>query len=574
MSKTTNSPCSIELYYDWLKANPKKANKKILAVYSKLVDDIHNGKTVEYVNKQTGEIEQTEYVFDIEKAQRPIRFIESMCKHSKGKWAGKPVLLELWQKAHIEAIYGFVDSEHGLRKYRKAVLFVAKKNGKSTELSGLGLYGLTNDDEGGAEIYSIAKVRDQAKLVWTESKHMVGKSPELAKGLRTTISGIYYDRKDAKFEPVASETNSLDGKNPHYVLADEVWAWEDIGLLTIMEDGMSAREQPIFFETSTMGTVRNKVFDYEYEYCEKVIRGYLGEEGGIVDETLLPIIYELDSIDEWQDEECWYKANPNLNVSKSLEYMRNKVQKAVNSPMALTNILCKDFNVRQTAYSSWLSYEELNNESTYSDDEFRDCYCIGGCDLSSTNDLTCATLLGVKNGRFYVKQMYWIPDRYLENKITEDKIPYDKWRDRGLLRTSEGSKVNYTDVTDWFIEQVEKYELRPLWVGYDSWNANYWCDEMKAYGFDMVEVRQGAKTMSEPMKELRALLNDKEINYNNNPILKWCLSNMSVKADDNNNIRPYKEHQRQRIDGAVSLIDAMCIFYQNKNDYLNFVERG
>ena len=569
-----NSPCSIELYYEWLLQNPKKANRKIVSVYRKLMDDIRNGKTVQYVNKQTGEIEQTDYVFDIDKAQRPIRFIESMCKHSKGKWAGKPVILELWQKAHIEALYGFVDTEHGLRKYRKAVLFVAKKNGKSTELSGLGLYGLTNDDEGGAEVYSIAKVRDQAKLVWTESKHMVSKSPELAKGLRTTISGIYYDRKDAKFEPVASETNSLDGKNPHYVLADEVWAWEDMGLLSIMEDGMSAREQPIFFETSTMGTVRNKVFDSEYEYCEKVIKGYDGEEGGIVDETLLPIIYELDSIDEWQDEECWYKANPNLNVSKSLEYMRNKVQKAINSPMALTNILCKDFNVRQTAYSSWLSYDELNNESTYTDDEFRDCYCIGGCDLSSTNDLTCATLLGIRNGKHFVKQMYWIPDRYLDSKVIEDKIPYDRWKDRGLLRTSEGSKVNYTDVTEWFIEQVEKYELRPLWVGYDSWNAQYWCEEMRSYGFDMVEVRQGAKTMSEPMKELRAMLNDKEINYNNNPILKWCLSNMSVKADDNNNIRPYKEHQRQRIDGAVSLIDAMCIYYQNKQDYLNFIDRG
>ena len=572
--RKTSSLSDIEKYYEYLLENPKKANKKILAVYKKLVDDIKTPKTIEYVNKQTGEIETTTYIFDPEKAMRPIRFIESMCKHSKGKWAGKPVKLELWQKAHIEATYGFVDEETGLRKYRKVVIFVAKKNGKSTELSGIGLYGLTNDGEGGAEIYSIAKVKDQAKLVWQEAKHMMNKSPELVKGLRPTISGIYYDKKDAKFEPLASETNSLDGKNPHYVLADEVWAWEDMGLLDIMADGMSAREQPILFETSTMGTVRQKVFDQEYEYCEKVIKGYLGEEGGIVDETILPIIYELDTIDEWQDEECWYKANPNLNVSKSLEYMRNKVQKAKNSPSALTNLLCKDFNVRQTAYSSWLAYDELNNESTYTDEEFRDCYCIGGCDLSSTNDLTCATLLGYKNGNHYIKQMYWIPEKYLDQKVIEDKIPYDKWVALGLLRTSEGSKVNYTDVTNWFIEQVEKFELRPLWVGYDSWNAQYWCDEMKGYGFDMVEVRQGAKTMSEPMKELKAMLSDKELNYNNNPILKWCLSNMSVKTDENENIRPIKEHIRQRIDGAVSLIDAMCIYYQNKQEYLNFSDRG
>lgn len=570
----TNLPCSIESYYQFLLDHPKRANKKILAVYKHLTEDIKHPRTIEYVNKQDGEIETKTYVFDINKAQRPIRFIESMCKHSKGKWAGKPVLLELWQKAHIEAAYGFVDEETGLRKYKKVVIFVAKKNGKSTELSGIGLYGLTNDGEGGAEIYSIAKVKDQAKLVWQEAKHMVNKSPELAKGLRPTISGIYYDKKDAKFEPVASETNSLDGKNPHYVLADEVWAWEDMGLLSIMEDGMSAREQPIFFETSTMGTVRGKVFDEEYEYCEKVIKGYLGEEGGIVDETILPIIYELDTVDEWLDEECWYKANPNLGISKSFDYMRNKVQKAKNNPSALTNLLCKDFNVRQTSFSSWLTYEELNNESTYTDEEFRDCYCLAGCDLSSTNDLTCATLLGMKNGNMYVKQMYWIPERYLNAKVIEDKIPYDKWKANGIIRTSEGSKVNYTDVTDWFIEQVEKYGLRPLWVGYDSWNAQYWCEEMRGYGFDMVEVRQGAKTMSEPMKELKALLSDKKINYNNNPVLKWCLSNMSVKTDENENIRPIKEHQRQRIDGAVSLIDAMVVYYNNKQDFINLSSRG
>ena len=570
MPKTSLS-CSIIDYYDFLLKNPKKANKKILAVYSKLAKDIDTPQVIEYLDKSTGEVETKTYIFDPYKAQRPIRFIESMCKHSKGKWAGKPVLLELWQKAHIEAVFGFVDAETGMRKYRKVVIFVAKKNGKSTELSGIGLYGLTNDGEGGAEIYSIAKVKDQAKLVWQEAKHMVNKSPELLKGLRQTISGIYYDKKDAKFEPVASETTSLDGKTPHYVLADEVWAWEDMGLLSIMEDGMSAREQPIFFETSTMGTVRSKVFDQEYEYCEKVIKGYLGEEGGIVDETILPIIYELDSIDEWQDEECWYKANPNLGVSKSIEYMRNKVQKAKNNPSDLVNLLCKDFNVRQTSYSRWLTYEELNNESTY--DDFRDCYCVAGCDLSSTNDLTCGTLMGIRNGQLYVKQMYWIPEKNLNAKVIEDKIPYDKWKALGILRTSEGSKVNYTDVTNWFIEQVEQFGLRPLWVGYDSWNAQYWCEEMKGYGFDMVEVRQGAKTMSEPMKELKALLSDKQINYNNNPILKWCLSNMSVKADDNNNIRPIKEHQRQRIDGAVSLIDAMVVYYNNKQDFVNFCGR-
>lgn len=565
------SSSSIELYYQYLTEHPKRANDKILATYKKLSADVKRKNVVTYLDKNTGETQKNVFVFDHKKAEKIIRYIENVCKHSKGKWAGKPIKLELWQKAFLEAIYGFVNEETGLRKYRKAVLFIAKKNGKTTLGAGVGLYGLTSDDEGGAEIYSVATTREQAKMVWTEAKRMASKSPNLRKRLRSNISGIYYDNRDSFFMPLASQANSLDGKNVYYTLADEVWAWEDMELLDIMEDGMSAREQPLLLEMSTMGTVRGKVFDNEYEYCSKIIKGYKGEEGGIVDETVLPIIYELDNVNEWQDEECWYKANPNLGVSKGLDYMRDKVNKAKNSPIALTNLLCKDFNVRQTSLASWLSYEELNCELTYTDEEFSNVYCIAGCDLSSTTDLTCASLLGIKDGSFYVKQMYWIPENYLQEKVQHDQIPYDKWKALGWLRTSIGSKVDYTDVTKWFIEQIEKYDLRPLWVGYDSWNANYWTQEMKDYGFDMVEVRQGAKTFSPALKELKAMLKDKQINYNNNPILKWCLSNMSVKADDNDNIRPVKEHQSQRIDGAVSLLDALCVYQEKQNEYLNFI---
>jgi len=567
MTSTSN----IEKYYEYLLEHPKRANKKILAVYKKLVNDLKNGNKVEYVNKDTGEVETIEYVFDYSKSQRPIKFLEKFCCHSKGKWAGKPVVLELWQKAMLEAVYGFVDKETGLRKYKKVVFFVAKKNGKSFISSGIGLFGLTSDGEGGAEIYSVATTRDQAKIVWQEAKNMVGKSPALKKRCRRTINSIFYDKENAWFSPLASKTDSLDGKNPYYVLEDEVWAWTDMDMITIMEDGVSSREQPLILETSTMGTVREKVFDNEYSYCERIVKGYLCEPDGIIDETILPIIYELDEKSEWQDEEAWYKANPNLGVSKKIEYLRNQVQKAINDPTKLTNLLCKDFNVRQSSTSSWLTYEELNNESTYKDEEFKDCYCIGGCDLSSTTDLTCATLIGFKSGEMKVKQMYFIPESLLDKKVQEDKIPYDKWKALGWLRTSEGSRVNYSDVTNWFVEQVEKFELRPLWVGYDSWNAQYWCEEMKTFGFDMVAVRQGAKTMSTPMKQMKADLMDKKINYNNNPILKWCLSNMSIKSDENENIRPVKENQRARIDGAVSLIDAYCVYVERQQEYLGFI---
>ena len=563
----------IEEYYNKISSGEINACKKIKAVYKKLVDDLKKPKTVSFLNKITDEVEEHTYIFDEQKADRPIQFIEKYCKHSKGKWAGKPVILELWQKAHIQALYGFVDKETGLRKYRKFILFVGKKNGKSTEGSGLGLYQLTSDGEGGAEVYSVATQKDQAKIIWEEAKRMAAKSPALKKRTRRLVNGIFYDKTESLFKAVASETDSLDGLNGSAILADEIWAWRDKGLLDIMSDSISVREQPIIFEFSTMGKIREAVFDGEYEYAEAIIKGYDGLEGGIVDETTLPFIYELDDAKEWTNEKAWIKANPNLGITKTYKYLRDKVEKALKKPDELSNLLCKEFNVRTTAQEAWITFDTANNEEKYEMKDIYDTYAIGGVDLSSTTDLTCATILILKNNKKYVLQQYFIPSERLEFKINDDKIPYDKWEKRGLVTICEGAKVNYTDVTEWFLRMNDEYKISTLWIGYDPWNTQYWVDEMKANGFEMVEVRQGAKTMSNPMKQLEADLIEKKVNYNNNPILKWCLCNTSVKRDENDNIRPVKgQRQRARIDGTVSLIIAYCVLFEKLNDYLALQE--
>lgn len=551
---------SIEEYYKWIEKNPNKVCKKVKTIYKRLVDDIKKEKEVSFIKE--GKVETHKYHFDIEKAQRPIKFIEKFCKQSKGKWNGKQLKLELFQKAMIESAFGFVD-ENGFRKYKKVIFFVARKNGKSVLDSAIANYMLVADNEGGAEIYSIATKKEQAKIVWDEAKRMIKKSPALDKRIRCLIGGIYFDQKDSYFRALASDSNSLDGLNSHLVIADEVHAWKDKNLLDVMYDSMSAREQPMLLETSTMGTVRQNVFDIEYDYASQVI------DGVIQDETLLPIIYELDDEKEWTNEECWYKANPSLGVIKSVKDLRDKVERAKNNPIELVNLLCKDFNIRQNSMNAWLTFEDLNNEEIYS--EWKDSYCIGGCDLSSTTDLTCATLLGVVKGKIRVKQMYWIPSNYLEKKITEDKIPYDKWIKLGWMRLSGESKIDYHDITQWFIEEVQNNDLRPLWIGYDSWNAEFWKIEMQEYGFDMVEVRQGYKTESAPLKQMKADLMDKKINYNNNPILKWNLSNVAIKQDDNENIMITKEKSRQRIDGVASLMDAYVIYVNKQQEYLNYI---
>lgn len=553
----------IEEYNKWIEKNPNKVCKKIKKVYKKLLEDLKTPRTISFVNNTTGETETHTYVFDEAKAHRPINFAERYCRQSKGQWNGKLLKLELFQKAMLEAAFGFVDKDTGNRKYRKVIFFVARKNGKSVLDSAIATYMLTKDNEGGAEVYSVATKRDQSKIVWEESKKMINKSPDLKQSIRCLIGGIYYDKTDSFFRALASDSNSLDGLNSHLVIADEVHAWKDKNLLDVMYDSMSAREQPMLLETSTMGTVRQNVFDIEYDYAAQVI------DGTIEDETLLPIIYELDEEQEWTNEESWYKANPALGVIKSLKDVRDKVERAKNNPIELVNLLCKDFNIRQNSINAWLSFEELNNEEKYS--EWKDSYCIGGVDLSSTTDLTCATILGVVKGKIRVKQMYWIPTNFLEKKITEDKIPYDKWIKLGLMRLSGDSKIDYHDVTKWYLEQVEEYDLRPLWIGYDSWNAQFWCDDMKENGFDMVEVRQGYKTESAPLKQMKADLIDKKINYDNNPILKWNLSNIVVKTDDNENIMLSKEKAKQRIDGAASLMDAYVIYINKQQEYLNYI---
>lgn len=563
----------IEEYYQFLLKNPEKACHKVLVTYKKLVHDLYNPKQVSFFNEITEKEETHIFIFDEKRANRPIEFIEKYCKHSKGKWAGKSVKLELFQKAFIQALFGFIDKDTGVRKYKKGALFIGRKNGKSTLDSGLALYMLTKDGESGAEVYSVATKKDQAKIVWEEAKRMVKKSPALFKRIRCLVNGMFFDKTESFFKALASDSNSLDGPNSSFVIADELHAWKDKNLLDVMYDSMSAREQPLLLETSTMGKIRENVFDGEYDYFSDIIAGYEGIEGGIIDETVLPIIYELDKPEEWQNEKNWYKANPGLGSIKNIKDLRDKVNRARNNPTELVNLLCKDFNIRQNDQDRWLTFDIVNNEEKYIIEDLMGTYAIGGVDLSSTTDLTCATLLIFKNDTKYILQQYFIPSERLQYKIKDDKIPYDIWEKRGLITICEGAKVNYSDVTAWFLKMHNEFDISALWIGYDPWSTQYWIKEMKEEGFEMIEVRQGAKTMSNPMKQLEADLIEKNVNYNSNSILKWCLYNTAVKRDENDNIRPVKgQKQRARIDGAVSLIIAYCVLFEKMNDYLALQE--
>lgn len=507
------------------------------------------------------------YVFDEAKANRPIEFIERFCRHSKGEWAGKPVKLELFQKAFISALFGFVSETTGLRRYRETLFYVARKNGKSTMLAGIALYCLIADKEAGAEVYSVATKKDQARIIFDELCNMVRQSPELLEICKKRKTDLYFPLTFSKVQPLGKNSDTLDGLNSSAVIIDELHAIKDRGLYEVMKQSQSARQQPLLIMITTAGTVRECIFDDMYKYACDVA------DGTITDPTFLPVLYELDNKKEWLNPMAWEKANPGLNTIKKLDDLINKVERAKQSPRDLTGLLTKDFNVIQTVSTAWLTFEDIDNPETFNVEDLKGTYAIGGADLSITTDLTCATLLVMDaTEKRYIMQMYFLPKDNFEQRVQEEKIPYDKWLEAGLLRLCNGNSINYSDVTKWFLEMVNEYDITPAWIYYDSYSAKYWVQEMEDNGFNMVRCIQGAKTLSLPMQMLGADLKAKKINYNNNPLLKWCITNTGIEEDRNGNIVPIKaQSPKYRIDGLASLLDAYVGLYEHFNEYKNAI---
>ncbi len=542
----------IKQYWEAIQGGRVIVSKRVYKTYERLVSDI---------DSPAGG-----YIFDESRANKPIAFIERFCKHSKGEWAGKPVKLELFQKAYIAALFGFVSVETGLRKYRETMFMVGRKNGKSTMLAGIALYMMMADNEPGAEIYSTATKKDQARIIFDETHNMVKQSPDITRYIRKRKTDLYFPLTMSKFQPLGKNSDTLDGLNAHCVIMDELHSVKDRNLYEVMKQSQSARRQPLLIMITTAGTVRECIFDDIYSYACSIV------DGTFTDDTFLPIIYELDDREEWTDPKAWEKANPGLGSIKKVDDLINKVGRAKNNPKDLSGILVKDFNIRDTVNTAWLSFDDINNEKTFDIARFKNCYAIGGADLSITTDLTCATLLMMDKDtqERFITQMYWIPRDSFEQRVQVEKIPYDKWYERGLIRLCNGNSINYGDVTAWFLEMVNEKGITPAWIYYDSYSAKYWVEEMEGHGFNMVRCIQGAKTLSLPMQMMGQDLKAKKINYNNSPILKWCLTNTGIQTDRNGNIVPIKaQSAKMRIDGTASMLDAYVGLYEHYNEFQN-----
>lgn len=511
-----------------------------------------------------------EFHFDGEIAQHHTGFIEKFCKQPSGN-LGEPLKLQLFQRARLQALFGFVD-DNNLRQYNECMIIEGRKNGKTTETSAIALDLLMNDREGSPQIYNLATMLDQAKLGFNATLKMVKQSPQLSALVKKRVSDLYFSKNMGFIKALASNSNSLDGLDTHAAIIDELSAIKDRDLYDLIKQSMGARKQPLLFCITTNGYVREGIFDAQYEYASNILNGT------IKNPRFLPFIYELDDVNEWTDENAWIKANPGLDTIKSRVYLREMVQKAKDDASFKPTVLVKDFNIAQSGSSTWLPFEWVVNESTYTMEEVSHSYAIGGCDLSSVYDLTCATLVIKKPNReeIFVLQKYFIPQKKIDESLGADvkQVPYKLWQEQGWIEINEGASVDYSNVTKWFVEMVEKYDIRPLWICYDRALAGYWQEEMSDYGFEMEKTAQGAYTWSQPMKMLGCDLQEHKVNYNNNPILRWCLANTGVKSlnkDGIESIQPVKIHKDRRIDGMVSLLNAWVGYVKHYDEYIPYL---
>lgn len=544
-------------YWRKIESGEIVTSRRVKAVYGRLMAEMDSPAA------------DSPYYFDEETGERPIIFIERFCKQSQGT-LGAPLRLELFQKAFIQTLFGWLLKSTGYRRFRETLFLVGRKNGKSTLLAALALYMLVADYEGAAEIYSVATKKDQARKTLTEAVNMVKQSPELRAIIKKRRNDIYFPATASTFEALASDSNTLDGLNSHAVIIDELHAIRDRNLYEVMKQSTSSRRQPLVIMITTSGTVRESVFDNLYGLACDIA------DGKVTEDTFLPVLYELDARAEWTDPQAWIKANPGLGTIKQYATLAAFVERAKKNPEDLPGVLCKDFNVPETSASVWLSFEDIKNDATFTMQDVYNTYAIGGCDLSATTDLTCATLL-IRRSReddtVYVLQHYFIPQKRIDqlDEHNTQEAPYKIWAEREFLTICDGARVDYSAVTAWFCQMRDEFKIDAFAVGYDRALAGYWVDEMKSNGFDMRAVAQGPFTWSQPMREMGAAFADKKVNYNRNPVLVWCLSNTAVKKSGVNNIQPVKVSDRRRIDGAVSLLNAWVIYVRDNEDYMYLV---
>lgn len=500
-------------------------------------------------------IESNEYFFDAEKAEKAIEYIENFCHHSKGR--NDLITLELWQKAAVSAMFGIVD-ENGVRIFREVFIVIARKNGKSLFASAIISYMAYIEDEYGQEIYCLAPKLEQANLVYDGFYQMIQLEPELAELARKRRSDIYISESNTVIKPIAFNAKKSDGFNPQLVVCDELAAWQgDAGLkqYEVMKSALGSRTQPMILSISTAGYVNDSIYDELMKRSTAFILGNSNEK------RLLPLLYIIDDVEKWNDLEELKKSNPNLGVSVTEDFYREEIAVAEQSLSKKTEFLTKYCNVKQNSSVAWLPYEVIDALTGEKLDlnDFRECYCVGGIDLSQTTDLTACCIIIEKDGRLYVFAQFFMPRNKIDELQEREGVPYRIYEKQGLIKLSGDNYVDYNDCFNWFVRLVEEYHVYPLQIGYDRYSAQYLIQQMKAYGFHMDDVYQG-ENLTPVIYEAEGLMRDGKLRIGDNNLLKAHLLNTALKVNsESRRVRIIKIEQRCHIDGCAALLDTLTV---------------
>ena len=528
-------------YYQKIEAGEIIVGKEILTWYKILIHRLEAG----------------EIFYSAKHAKAAIVYIENFCRHHQGPLAPARIRLELWQKAMISVLFGIIDGD-GNRQFRECVIVIGRKQGKTLTAASIASCCLFIDGEYGAEICFTAPKLDQARLCYDAFYQMTMKEPTLAKLVTKRRTDIYYSNTNSVAKPIAFSAKKSDGMNISLGICDELASWQGdqgIKFYEVLKSSMGARKQPLLLSITTAGYINDGAYDELMKRCTAVLKGTSKEN------RLAPFIYRIDDPAKWDDLNELQKANPNLGVSVSYDYMLEEINIAHGSLAKQAEFKTKYCNIKQSSSQAFL--DAIDIEKCFGDplrlEDFGKTYCVGGIDLSRSSDLTSCCVVIEREQKLHVFSKFFLPAAVIESATQRDMVPYDAYIRRGILQVSGENYVDYRDCYRWFVELIEKYRIYPLVVGYDRAMAQYLVQDLEAYGFQMDDVRQGPN-LTPIINEFEGKLKDGMFRCGDNDLLKIHFYNSAVKEEiEGNRRRLVKLAPTQHIDGMAALLDALTV---------------
>ena len=534
-------------------------NNYILEYYQKITEGtIVVGQWVQLLYQWIVKgLEEKIFFYDQKKAHKAVAFIEKFCRHHEGPLGGKLITLELWQKAFVSLVFGIVDKE-GYRQFSEVLLLMGRKNGKTLLASAIATYCAYADGEYGARVYFAAPKLQQANIGYDQAFQTIKKEPELANLAKKRRTDIYIEHSNSTIAPLAFSEKKSDGLNISCGILDEVASWHGAAGLRfyeVIKSSCGARRQPLIFSITTSGYENDGIYDTLILRATRILLGDSSET------HFLPVLYMIDDIEKWNDINELQKANPNINVSVSVQYLLNELVIAENSLSKKSEYIAKYCCLKTSSSLAWLSAQVVQGMcgKALKLDDFRSSYCVAGVDLSQTTDLTAALVIIQKNGELYIFAKFWLPSQKIEEATQRDGLPYEIYIQRGLLELSGDNFIDYHDCYNWLTMLIEQYEILPLMTGYDRYSAQYLIQDLKTYGFRTDDVYQGDNLWG-VLQEMEGLFKDGKVHIGDNDLLKVHLLNSAIKMNiQRGRGRLVKLQANSHIDGTAALADAFCV---------------